>query len=443
MGESQEKLSTRSSPEDATESVAPERTSDSAKAAPPNGGLEAWLTVLAGFCLYSNAWGLLSTFGAFQEYYQTVLLANESPSAISWIGSCQSTLIVLMGVVSGPMVDAGWLRSLVFTSSFMVVFGMMMTSLVTEYYQALLAQGFCVGIGGGLGYTPALVVISSKFTTKRPIAIGLASLGSSIGSVIFPIVFRRLQPNIGFGWAVRVIAFLNLALALIACGILLRRPGNKTRARSLIEPKALTEPNFMLLAISLICVFLAFYIPLFYIPSYARTKLGTSRDLSFYMLAIINGASAFGRTTPFLLGSRVKPMYVLLFATTASVIALFSWIAATSEAGLIVWLCYWGYLMGTLVTAPAAIVGHPVFCPDFNFIGTRMGMMWGICSVGGLVGTPIAGALVDLDTGHFLHAQIFAGCLMLGAMLLQLWPTFSVFRHDRAKAKSQADQNSH
>lgn len=40
-----------------------------------------------------------------------------------------------MGVIAGPMVDAGWLRTLVFTSSFMVVFGMMMTSLVTEYYQ--------------------------------------------------------------------------------------------------------------------------------------------------------------------------------------------------------------------------------------------------------------------------------------------------------------------
>ena len=57
-------------------------------------------------------------------------------------------------------------------------------------------------------------------------------------------------------------------------------------------------------------------------------------------------------------------------------------------------------------------------------------MMWGISSFGALAGTPIAGALVNLDTAEFLHAQIFAGCMMVGAVLLQIWPTFRVVRYD-------------
>lgn len=79
--------------------------------------------------------GLLTTYGAFQEYYQTALLPDQSPSAISWVGSLQATLIPMVGIISGPLVDSGYLRPLMISGSFFTVFGMMMTSLATEYYQ--------------------------------------------------------------------------------------------------------------------------------------------------------------------------------------------------------------------------------------------------------------------------------------------------------------------
>ncbi|KAL4892875.1 major facilitator superfamily domain-containing protein [Aspergillus ambiguus] len=401
----------------------------------PNGGLEGWLSVLAGFCVFVNSWGLLTTYGAFQEYYLTELLPGQSPSNLSWVGSVQATLIVMVGIITGPLVDSGYLRTLIVSGSFLVVFGVMMTSLATEYYQVLLAQGFCVGMGGGIAYIPALVVISSFFSTKRPIAIGCASIGSSVGSVIFPIMFRQLQPKVGFPWAVRCIGFINLFLAVVTILILCRRPGKRTVARSLIERKALTEVPFMLLSVSLLLVMLGYYVPIFYIPSFARAALHTSTSLSLYMVSIVNAASAFGRTVPYLLGMRVKPIAILSFCTAAAMIAIFTWIAVSNTAGFIVWACYWGFLSGVLVTAPTSIVAHPTFCPDSNYLGTRMGMMWGISSFGSLAGTPIAGALVDLDKANFLRAQIFGGCMMLGAVVLQLWPTILVFRHDKKHVK--------
>lgn len=79
--------------------------------------------------------GLLTTYGAFQEYYQTELLPNETPSTISWVGSIQATLIPMVGLATGPLVDVGYLRPLIISGSFLTVFGMMMTSLATSYYQ--------------------------------------------------------------------------------------------------------------------------------------------------------------------------------------------------------------------------------------------------------------------------------------------------------------------
>ncbi|UDD60880.1 hypothetical protein AFCA_008267 [Aspergillus flavus] len=339
----------------------------------------------------------------------------------------------MVGMVTGPLVDAGYLRILILSGSFLIVFGMMMTSLATEYYQVLLAQAFCTGLGGGISYIPAMVVLSSSFTTKRAVAIGCASIGSSVGSVIFPIMFRRLQPAIGFPWAVRCIAFINLLMSIIACSILCRHPGKKTQARSLVEWKALKHPTFMLLSVSLTCVMLAYYVPIFYVATYARVKLNTETNLSFYLVSIINGASAFGRTVPYLLGSRINTIFVLISCTAASAVAMYTWIATSNTAGFIVWACYWGFLSGVLVTAPTSIVAHPVFTPDKNYLGTRMGMMWGISSFGALAGAPIAGALVDLEHKNFVRAQVFSGSLMVGAVLLQVWPTIAALRYDRNK----------
>ncbi|KAJ5720398.1 uncharacterized protein N7483_008332 [Penicillium malachiteum] len=396
-----------------------------------NGGMQAWMTVVALFCVFVNSWGILTTFGAFQAYYQTELLSDLSPSTISWIGSVQATLIPMVGIISGPLVDSGYLRPLMVIGSFLTVFGLMMTSLGTEYYQILLAQGFCVGLGGGISYIPALAVVSTSFTTKRPIAIGCASIGSSVGAVIFPVMFRQLQPKIGFPWAVRCIAFVSLLMAIIACSILCRRPGHQSRARSLIDWTAFRELPFMLFSVSLTCVMLAYYVPIFYVASYAETVVQTTTSLAFYMVAIVNGSSVFGRIVPYLLVAYVKPIAILLFCVTASAIAMFTWIAATETPGFIVWACYWGILSGVLVTAPTSIVAHPVFCTNPNYMGTRLGMMWGISSFGALAGTPIAGALVNLDTAYFLHAQIFAGCMMVAAILLQWWPALKVIQYDR------------
>lgn len=95
---------------------------------PPNGGLVAWLHVVGGFMLFFNTWGILNTFGVYQTYYETGALFNESSSNISWVGSIQSYMVLLVGFLSGPIYDRGYFRELLAVGSFGVVFGHMMLS---------------------------------------------------------------------------------------------------------------------------------------------------------------------------------------------------------------------------------------------------------------------------------------------------------------------------
>jgi len=181
----------------------------------PNGGLQAWLQVAGGFSLFFNTFGLLNTFGIFQTYYESGALFTASSSNIAWIGSIQSFLILSIGCVTGPVYDRGYLRLLLLLGTFGVVFGFMMLSLSKTFWQALLSQGFCVGLGAGCLFVPGIAILPTYFTTRLGLAVGLAAAGSSMGGIIYPIVFYQLIDKIGFGWSVRVLAFISLGTLLV------------------------------------------------------------------------------------------------------------------------------------------------------------------------------------------------------------------------------------
>lgn len=54
----------------------------------------------------------------------------------------------------GLIYDRYGTRWLLLVGSFMHVFGIMMASISTKYYQILLAQGFCSGIGCAMLFNP-------------------------------------------------------------------------------------------------------------------------------------------------------------------------------------------------------------------------------------------------------------------------------------------------
>lgn len=164
--------------------------------------LTALLQVFGAFFLMFNSWyvtylvwtsstvinacrGIANTFGAYQIYYEAALLKNQTPSNISWIGSIQAFLLLIVGgFVTGPIFDAGYLRALVLVGSALAVFGMMMTSICKEYWQVILAQGVVTGIGMGCMMLPSVAVMPQYFKSKRAFATGVAASGSSLGKLL-------------------------------------------------------------------------------------------------------------------------------------------------------------------------------------------------------------------------------------------------------------------
>jgi MFS family permease len=373
------------------------------------------------------------TFGAFQTYYQHNFLSSSTPSAISWIGTIQSWLLILVGVLSGPLFDLGWFRPMLFAGNFLVIFGIFMLSLSTKYWQVFLAQGVCMGLGAGLLYVPTLALIGLSFSTKRSLAQGITTAGIAVGGVCYIIAFQRVTESRGFGWGVRAMGFIALGIAILAFPALLKGTSALAKARTarkLFEPAAFKEHGFVIFTCCTVATFLGYVVPYFFMSTFAQDALGIDADFSFYVLVISIAASFFGRLFIGVMALKLGAIFTWFCCSLVSGVLSLAWIGVRNRAEMIAFSVFWGFCSGGLVTLPAAV--FPRLCPDLKRLGTRTGMSWGISSFATLIGSPIAGALLKRhEPGqsaerarlNYLGPQLWAGAfLMLGAaIILVLW----------------------
>ncbi|OCT44652.1 hypothetical protein CLCR_06123 [Cladophialophora carrionii] len=213
-----------------------QKNEDTTRATPsevsfPEGGLRAWLVVLGSSILLGCSFGWLSSFGTFQSYYETHQLLDESPSTISWIGSTQTFTQYFVGLISGNLFDLYGARVLIIPGMMVYIFSILMTSLCHEYYQFLLAQGLLCGLAVGFIFTPATSVVGHYFRSRRGLAMGFITAGSSLGGILLPIALKNglYSHTLRFTWTIRTVGFVLLILMAIACALVKERLPSRPR----------------------------------------------------------------------------------------------------------------------------------------------------------------------------------------------------------------------
>ncbi|KAI1824022.1 putative MFS monocarboxylate transporter [Xylaria intraflava] len=402
---------------------------------PPKSDGSPRIQVLSTFIVFFNTWGFLLTSGAFQTYYEQVLIRDYSSSDIAWISTTCAFILLSAGVVTGPLYDYGFYRVILLSGSLLQVVGLMLLSLSTQYYQLFLCHAVCVGLGAGVVFTPSVAAAAACLPdpTTRAKAMGLMASGSSIGGIVYPIMFRFLVPQIGFPWTVRSIGFVVFGLYLISYLVLAGHQERKPTIRRLFDRTTLRDWPFMTLCVASLFSATAFYIPLLYLPLFTEIRIpNVDPNLTLDLLPILNGASVVGRLFAGFVASLVGPTETITVSLILGSILLFSWISVDTVAGTIAWSIFWGMISGILVTLPGAFI--PLFCPSLSVIGTRSGMYWVWVGLGILIGSPIAGAIYPFNSTDtdWWRLQVFAGVFMLGAALFNIYPAIHLRRKQTA-----------
>ena len=288
------------------------------------------------------------------------------------------------------------------------------------------------------------------FDKKRGAVYGIVATGSSIGGVIFPIMISRLIPEVGFGWSMRIGAFMILALLIIAnATIKTRLPPSPKKLTKQILLAPFFELKAMLLFIGFMFMTFGVFIPINYVEVEALHQ-GMGPNLAQYLIPILNAAryasvdpslrclhiqawspfhlkftntsvaiSLFGRMASGIFADRIGAYNIfVVVCTAAGILVLGLWIPATGNTAIIIFAALFGFASGAYVSLATNLV---VKISPFKEIGYRTGILFLFSSIGGLTTNPIAGAILQHSVnGSYRGMKIFAGVFLLVGTLFIL-----------------------
>lgn len=184
----------------------------------------------------------------------------------------------------------------------------------------------------------------------------------------------------------------------------------------MFDSNAFRSIPFMLFSLAGFILFMGLFVPIFYIVVYAQRHAGTDEDMSFYLLAILNGTSFFGRVIPGLLADRFGSLEGMIICTLVISAFAYAWIAIQNLAGLVVFAAIYGFFSGAAVSLPNSVIAGLV--PEMRLVGTWMGISFCFFAAGVLIGSPVAGTIIDVEADDFAGGHIFTGSLNIAAAVI-------------------------
>lgn len=140
--------------------------------------------------------GSLYTFAPYIEPLSEAL--HIPVSQVTWINSCQFGISLLAGPIISVVVNRFGFRKTAICGALINIAGITSASFCTNFFIIILLYSIVGGIGYGLVYSPAIIIVGHYFEKYRAISMGIAVCGSSVGILCLSMTFRYFVPR--YGW---------------------------------------------------------------------------------------------------------------------------------------------------------------------------------------------------------------------------------------------------
>ncbi|KAJ7115568.1 major facilitator superfamily domain-containing protein [Mycena crocata] len=431
------------SPADADSKISPPESPFNAGTIFPEGGREAWLTMVGAWMVQFCTFGYINVFGVYQGnltcLYITIDFAEQStqittrvnfwPTKLrqtsvdfaSWIGSFQLAIQYAMDVLVGRGVDTGYFHHMMLLGSILYVLCIFLLSLTQpgQFYQVFLAQAVGMGTFPALILLPSFTIVSHHFKRRRALAMGIVTSGAACGGVVFPIMLNQIGQRADFITAICAsggligaqLLFANLAMKTrLPSKIKGAKQGTKDRS---VEWKSIfSDMGYLSALAGAFFTSLGLSFPFFYLQLYAVTN-DIDKELAFYLLTLLNGGSVIGCLVNNSISPSIGSFNLILNMVVSSLYAcsilIFVMVKIKSFAGLAVFAVLYGFTSGAYASLmPTNFVGFSNHPGEY---GVRLGIAFTVVAPAMLVGNPISGALLGTTSSDFTWepAIIFNG----------------------------------
>jgi MFS family permease len=349
----------------------------------------AWLTVVAAFASSAVTLGTAYSFGAFFESMSDDFGAARGATAV--IFGITTFTFFWLSIFTGRAVDRWGPRPILAIGAAALCLGLLATSRVDSLGAGYVTYGAGVGIAAACGYVPMVALVGGWFEHKRALAVGLAVAGIGVGTMVLSPLAAALIDR--YGWRDTYVLYaVGGAVILVLCIPLVDHPPGRAGPQPSRFADAIASPVFRRLHLSAFALGLSLFVPFVFVGQYAKDR-DVGSVAAAVLVGILGGSSVVSRVA---FGSLVRRfgsfrLYRACFALHA--LSFLAWAAAGSSYVLmVVFVLVLGVGYGGFVAlGPIVISDHM----GVAGLGSILGAFYTAPGLGGLIGPPSAGWVID------------------------------------------------
>ncbi|XP_046531070.1 monocarboxylate transporter 6 isoform X1 [Equus quagga] len=181
-------------------------------------GCWAWVVLLACLVTHGLTLGFPTCIGIFFTDLQHEFQASNSET--SWFPSIQIAVLHAGGPLCSILVGCFGCRLTMMLGGMLACLGMVASSFCGTLGQLYVTAGFITGLGMCFSFQASITVLGFYFTRRRALANALASMGVSLGIMLWPLLSGYLLEDLG--WRGTFLIFGGVFLHCCVCGAIVR-----------------------------------------------------------------------------------------------------------------------------------------------------------------------------------------------------------------------------
>uniref|UniRef100_A0A8C2WBA1 Zgc:114041 n=2 Tax=Cyclopterus lumpus TaxID=8103 RepID=A0A8C2WBA1_CYCLU len=399
---------------------------------PPDGGY-GWVVVMSTFFVMGLTGAVMKNIGIFFLDIQSHF--GILTSTTTWVTSITISMFHLAAPVSSALTVWFSQRAVIIVGGLLSAFSMILASFDFNLLSLFLTMGALQGVGMSLSWIPANSMVNHYFVRWRPIAVAIASSGECFFAIMFSPFFQWLLET--YSWQGALLIIGGLRLNLCVCGAVMRpleevwspTQENKENPQAaeeedaaVVPPKRklifqfslMRKPELLLYILFAIFAAAGIFIPPLFLVPFARSSgmdsYWPSSILSILALADLAGRLLCGWIANMRL---VRNLQLLTMVVALLGVVLLLLPISHNYWAILVFASLYGFLFGSVVAIHITSIVDIVTLEAFD---SGLGLFMFFRSIGGFIGPPAAGWLVD-QTGDYSVAFYLSGVCMIFSMV--------------------------
>ncbi len=389
-----------------------------------------WVMAIIGFFVLSTNAIAVFGFGVFLKPLTAEF--GWDRGALSGAFALSSLLTGIFSLICGRLSDRYGPRRLVTIAGLLISAGFLMMSQINQLWQVYVVWAF-IGSGIGFSATPIISSIPRWFTSKRGIATSIPLAGFNFGATFGPLLIQWLISSHSWQQAFKVLGFIPILLTIPLAQFTKRDPQQINLKpygddKSVLTPSTVApaSPGLTFGQILRTWRFWVFggiqfshgffmQIIVIHIAPHA-SDAGLSALVAASILSIVAGSRIIGVLGTGFLSDRLNGRLLLSVLFTFLTLGLVWLLFAENATGFYLFAIVFGLTSGGIIPlftlVPAELFG-------LRNLGAVSGSFLLLATVGGAIGSPLAGYIFDVS-GSYNTAFIAGASIATMAFILSL-----------------------